>query len=135
MSASSTQHGDAYKPALVFPEKLANNDRYIAEAAAHECGHTLGLLHDGTTAGTEYYAGHGTGATGWAPIMGNSYYQSLTQWSKGEYNLANNTEDDLAVISAGRRAADRADDYPDTSANAPRLPSGSDRSARADSSA
>ncbi len=85
MSACSTTPGTYYKPALVFPERLGNSDRYIAEAAAHECGHTLGLLHDGTTTGTEYYAGHGTGATGWAPIMGNGYYKSLTQWSKGEY--------------------------------------------------
>ena len=119
---------EAYKPALVFPEKLANNDRYIGEAAAHECGHTLGLFHDGTTAGAEYYAGQGSGATGWAPIMGNSYYQALTQWSKGEYNLANNKEDDLAVVSNGG-APLRADDYPDTSANAPRLASGASVSA------
>lgn len=119
---------EAYKPALVFPEKLANNDRYIGEAAAHECGHTLGLFHDGTTSGAEYYAGHGSGATGWAPIMGNSYYQALTQWSKGEYNLANNKEDDLAVVGANG-APLKADDYPDASANAPRLPSGTSISA------
>jgi len=115
--------GTYYKPALVFPEKLGNSDRYIAEAAAHECGHTLGLLHDGTTTGTEYYAGHGTGATGWAPIMGNGYYKSLTQWSRGEYASANNTEDDLAIIGSGG-APNRVDDYPATAATAPRLGNG-----------
>lgn len=35
--------GDYYKPALVFPENLANGEKYIAEAASHENGHTLGL--------------------------------------------------------------------------------------------
>lgn len=72
----------------------------ISEAAAHEIGHTLGLHHDGRTSpAEEYYAGQGSGATGWAPIMGVGYYKSLTQWSKGEYLNANRTEDDLAIIS------------------------------------
>jgi len=77
----------------------------VAEALSHEVGHTLGLYHDGQTSGTEYYAGHGGGLTtptSWAPIMGVGYYRSLVQWSKGEYVLANNTEDDLALI--GRSA-------------------------------
>ncbi|UII26413.1 carbohydrate-binding protein [Fulvivirga maritima] len=66
------------------------------EAASHEVGHTLGLGHDGRTNPNEgYYRGH----NGWAPIMGVGYYQPLTQWSKGEYNNANNTEDDLAVMT------------------------------------
>ena len=77
----------------------------VAEALSHEVGHTLGLYHDGQTNGTEYYAGHGGGLTtptSWAPIMGVGYYRSLVQWSKGEYVLANNTEDDLVLI--GRSA-------------------------------
>lgn len=32
--------------------------------------------------------------------MGAGYYQPLSQWSKGEYALANNKEDDLAIISS-----------------------------------
>ncbi len=72
----------------------------IAEAASHELGHTLGLHHDGRTSpAEEYYTGQGSGATGWAPIMGAGYYKSLTQWSKGEYLNANRTEDDLTIIS------------------------------------
>lgn len=90
--------GDYYKPALVFPENLANDAKYIAEATSHEAGHNLGLNHDGTKSGTTYYAGHGSGDTGWAPVMGNSYYNNLTQFSKGEYPDANNTEDDFVVI-------------------------------------
>jgi hypothetical protein len=76
--------------------------RGIAEALSHEVGHTLGLAHDGQRNGVEYYSGNGgntTNPTSWAPIMGVGYYSSLVQWSKGEYVLANNTEDDLAIIA------------------------------------
>lgn len=73
----------------------------IAEAISHEVGHTLGLQHDGRTSPVEdYYEGHGTGAVGWAPIMGSSYYHELTQWSKGEYANANRFEDDVAIIAS-----------------------------------
>jgi hypothetical protein len=76
-------------------------------------GHTLGLYHDGTTAGATYYTGHGN----WAPIMGNPYYEPITQWSKGEYNLANNTEDDLQkMLNYG--ATYRVDDFGDGTNNA-----------------
>jgi hypothetical protein len=87
-------------PCWVF---IDYNAKYVAEAASHELGHTLGLHHDGReipgTGHEEYYAGHGIGAVGWAPIMGVSYYKELTQWSKGEYLYANNQEDDLAIIA------------------------------------
>ena len=69
--------GDTYKPALVFYDKLGpGNEKYIAEAISHEAGHNMGLSHDGN-ATTGYYSGQGSGATGWAPIMGVGYYQSL----------------------------------------------------------
>jgi hypothetical protein len=109
--------GDYYKPALVFPEKLAQSEKYIAEACSHEAGHTLGLQHDGTTSGSSYYSGHGSGETGWAPIMGVGYYKNLTQWSKGEYSGANNTEDDFAVIQSNGLSF-RADDHGDANASA-----------------
>ncbi len=84
-------------PAFVFPAQLGpGNPKFVAEAAAHETGHTFGLHHDGVTGGTEYYQGQGT----WAPIMGASYYVNVTQWCKGEYTNANNTEDQVALISA-----------------------------------
>jgi PKD repeat protein len=83
-------------PCFIFSDKLGpNSEKAVAEAAAHEAGHTLGLSHDGKTDGTSYYSGQGN----WAPIMGVSYYKSVTQWSKGEYALANNTEDDLAKMA------------------------------------
>jgi PKD repeat protein len=82
-------------PAYVFPAELGNGvPKYVAEAISHETGHTVGLNHDGTTTGTEYYSG----ANNWAPIMGASYYATVTQFSKGEYASANNLQDDLAVI-------------------------------------
>ncbi len=96
-------------PAFVFPAQLGNgNPKYVAEAVSHEVGHTFGLSHDGQTNGTEYYGGHAN----WAPIMGVSYYNAVTQWSKGDYSLANNKEDDLLVISsiAPYRPADQGAD-------------------------
>lgn len=85
-----------YKPAFVFYNNLGNA-KNIAEATSHEAGHTLGLSHDGTTT-TGYYSGHGTGETGWAPIMGVGYNRNLVQWSKGEYANANQKQDDYFVM-------------------------------------
>lgn len=84
-------------PCFVFTGSLANSDRYIADAVSHEVGHTLGLYHDGATgtSPTEYYYGHGD----WAPIMGVGYYKNIGQFSRGDYAYANNTQDDLAIIS------------------------------------
>ena len=88
-----------YSPALVFYDKLGGGtETYVAEASSHEFGHNLGLSHDGTTTGDAYYAGHGSGLVSWAPIMGNSYYNNVTEWSKGEYANANQSQDDLAII-------------------------------------
>lgn len=85
--------GDNYKPALIFPEKLSNSEKNIAEAISHEVGHTLGLSHDGTST-KEYYSGQGN----WAPIMGTGYSKPITQWSRGEYADASNTQDDYVVM-------------------------------------
>lgn len=99
-----------YSPALVYFDNLARSETYVAEAASHEVGHNLGLSHDGT-ATAEYYQGHGWNEVQWAPIMGASYYGNVTQWSKGEYYNANNTQDDLAIIATLLSYApdDRAD--------------------------
>ena len=84
-------------PCFAFTQQLANGEKYIAEAVAHEVGHTLGLYHDGLggASPTQYYEGQGN----WAPIMGVGYYRQIVQFSKGEYTDANNTQDDLAVIA------------------------------------
>jgi hypothetical protein len=118
-------------PCWVFANMLSSNARYIAEACSHEIGHTLGLSHDGLKSAsggttTAYYTGNGTGATSWAPIMGTGYYNSVVQWSKGDYgvntNVGNNNEDDLAIISDSRNHGGyMADDAGGTIASAATL--------------
>jgi PKD repeat protein len=109
-----------YKPALVFYDALGSgNEKYVAEAISHEAGHNMGLGHDGT-ASAGYYSGHGSGATGWAPIMGVGYSQALVQWSKGEYSGANNAQDDYVVMQ-GNGLPLRADDHGNTAATATAL--------------
>jgi len=101
-----------YRPAWVYHNKLSNSEANIAEAASHEAGHNLGLSHDGKTDGAQYYGGHGSGEISWGPIMGTGYGRNVSQWSKGEYYLANNTQDDLAIIAG--KIAYRADDHGNT---------------------
>lgn len=68
----------------------------------HEIGHQLGLSHDGSPSGAYF---NGLSAFKWVPIMGNfragnsMVNQVVYQWSKGEYNTANNQEDDLDIIN------------------------------------
>ena len=93
-----------YSPAWVYHNNLGNSESNIAEAASHEIGHNLGLTHDGTTAPADYYGGHFTGntltdQTSWGPLMGTGYNRNVSQWCKGEYINANNTQDDLTVIA------------------------------------
>ncbi len=97
-----------YQPAFVFTQGVGHEDKFVAEAASHEAAHNLGLLHDGTRR-QGYYEGHGS----WAPIMGVGYYKAITQWSRGEYNKANNSEDDFAVMTS-HGAEPRDDDHADT---------------------
>src|SRR6185503_6068267 len=107
------------RPVWVYHNNLGNTESYIAEAASHEIGHNLGLSHDGKTDGTSYYGGHGSGDTSWGPIMGTGYGRNVSQWSRGEYYLANNTQDDLATIAG--KLAYRADDHGNTQASATAL--------------
>ncbi|MCW1883650.1 cadherin domain-containing protein [Luteolibacter flavescens] len=103
-----------------------------AEAISHEVGHTLGLRHDGRISPAEDYSqGHGDGAVSWAPIMGVGYYRNLSQWSKGEYSSANNTEDDLAIIATtNNNVAYRDDDAGDSLATARHLEIAADDSVK-----
>jgi len=89
-------------------------------------GHSLGLAHDGT-ASAGYYAGHGSGETSWAPLMGVGYYTNVTTWDKGEYYGTNNGSsganynkgpDDLAIITSYNGFGYRADDVGNTTASA-----------------
>lgn len=103
-----------YQPALVYYDNLGNgHPPYMAEASSHEFGHNLSLSHDGTST-TSYFQGLGSTSSfvSWAPIMGVGYYRQVTQWSKGEYPDANNTQDDLSIITGhlGGRVDDHGDD-------------------------
>ena len=104
-----SNYASYYSPALVYADNLGPNvATYIAEASSHEFGHNLGLSHDGT-ASVSYYGGLGSGLVSWAPIMGNSYSNNVTEWSKGEYPGANQLQDDVAII--GTKLGYRADDH------------------------
>ncbi|WP_019498919.1 Calx-beta domain-containing protein [Pseudanabaena sp. PCC 6802] len=112
-------------PAFVFEENLANGDpRYTAEAISHEAGHTLGLDHQSIYSGTDKTDEYNPGGNGWAPIMGVSYYQSLTTWHNGPsadgYNVL---QDDMAVIASSGNGFGgyRPDDRGDTNATATAL--------------
>lgn len=106
--------GPEASPCFSFPGGFSSSNplsttsaEKLGEVSAHELGHAFGLTHDGGT-GTNYYSGHGT----WAPIMGSGYNRVCTQWSKGEYTGANNTQDDLAIIAnATNGFGYKTDDY------------------------
>ncbi len=97
-----------YQPAFVFTAGTGTGAKNIAEAAAHEVGHTLSLKHDGKRGGAAYYAGHGP----WAPIMGVGYNHPISQWSSGQYKGANNKQNDVKAI-AHSGAPFRRDDHGD----------------------
>ena len=112
-----------YSPALVYYNNLSLSSHgvpsYNAETGSHEFGHNIGLSHDGVIGGSNYYEGHGSGLVSWAPIMGNSFYNNITQWSKGEYPDASNTQDDLVIIAS--ELGYSGDDHGDSAAQATAL--------------
>ncbi len=92
-------------------DRFPNSERVTAQTVSHETGHQLNLRHDGLASpSTTYYSGHGSGNTGWGPIMGAPFSQPVSQWSRGDYPNSNNTEDDLAIITANHLQYNQ-DDY------------------------
>jgi hypothetical protein len=107
---------DADHAAYVFTDVgFKQTAKTMGEAVSHEAGHTFGLSHDGGPASPEYYDGHGA----WAPIMGRPIDPArlVTQWSRGEYTDATNSEDDLSIIANGAVRSPGAGYRPDDHGN------------------
>ncbi|HEY7115245.1 MAG TPA: fibronectin type III domain-containing protein [Tepidisphaeraceae bacterium] len=103
--------------AWVFPGQLGNGyPKYVGDAAAHEAGHTFGLVHQSAYSGTTKTAEYRGGDSLVAPIMGVSYYSTRAKWSNGQSaNGYNVYQDDLSIISnATNGFGYRADDHGNT---------------------
>ncbi len=105
-------------PAFVFSALLGYNAKYVAEAASHEAGHTLGLRHQSAydqmcNKTAEYNAGTGSGEIAWAPIMGVGYYRNFTLWNNGANPYGcTSYQDDLSIITSSDNGFGyRADDH------------------------
>jgi hypothetical protein len=108
-------------PGFIFPDRLGPfKPKIVAECCSHESGHTLGLSHqskyDGACAMTSVYNdGVGAGETGWAPIMGNSYYKNFTGWNNGPTpSGCAALQDNLTTITSNNGFTYRTDDYGNT---------------------
>jgi Secretion system C-terminal sorting domain len=107
-------------PGFVFPDRLGpNNTKMVAECCTHESGHTVGLSHQAKYDSNcnllaTYNTGMGTGQTGWAPVMGNSYYENFSGWYNGPtpYGCAID-QDALSIITSMNGFTYRADDHSD----------------------
>ena len=138
-SKDVTSTGVAYLGSFTWNDDTPCWGTYVSsaklagEVSSHELGHTLRLTHDGewtnndASKPVEYFGGHG-GASLAAPIMGGSYYNPVTQFSKGDYSAypKNNSygdpmQDDLAVISSITGVGYRTDLHGNTTATAKAL--------------
>jgi hypothetical protein len=98
----------------------ASNGDYgygIGMTCAHEMGHEMGMSHDGGSAQSDPEYFFGLPAVQWCPIMGNYWYggswkNQLFTWSKGEYNTATQTQDDLKIMNVNEKVPYVVDDNP-----------------------
>lgn len=106
-------------PGFVFADRLGNSPKMIAECCTHESGHTVGLSHQAKyntncALVTTYNEGLGTGETGWAPVMGNSYYRNLSGWNNGPTpSGCTADQDNLSIITTRNGFTYREDDHRD----------------------
>jgi hypothetical protein len=103
----SYSHARYFSPVFVYYNNL-NSPAAIAHAASHEMGHNLSLSHDGNTGPA---GSHGAVIKNWAPVMGLAQTAPVTQWSRGKYRGANNSQDDLGILTGtlGLRRDDHED--------------------------
>lgn len=113
---------------FVFSQNLGGgNPRYVAEAAAHEAGHSFGLEHQSVWNGSTKVSEYNTGDSLRAPVMGASYNAARGLWWLGRNALPGGpTQDDMAVVSgATNNFGYRADDHGNSvGAATPLSPSG-----------
>jgi len=88
-------------PGFVFSKALGYVQKNNWEASSHEAGHTLGLYHQATyDANCNFIYEYNPGGNGEAPIMGNSYNQSIGKWWIGSTSQGcNSTQDDARIIA------------------------------------
>lgn len=105
-------------PGFVFSDRLGpNSPKMVAECCSHETGHSVGLAHQARydqscNLTAVYHDGIGVGETGWAPIMGNSYYRNMSGWNDGPTPYGcSNVQDNLSTITTQNGFGFREDDY------------------------
>lgn len=104
-------------PGFVFPDRLGNNTKMVAEACSHETGHGVGLSHQAKYNTScvllaQYNDGIGSGQPGWAPIMGVGYYKNFTGWNFGPTPSGCTIEqDNLSIITTNNGFTYRTDDH------------------------
>ena len=109
-------------PAFVFSDRLGPySPKMVGECCSHESGHTVGLSHqskygnDCSNPIEQYNSGEGTGETGWAPIMGNSYYRNMSNWNNGPTPYGcTSIQDNLTIIATQNGFGYRPDDFAET---------------------
>jgi len=107
-------------PGFVFPDRLGPyKTKIVAECCTHESGHAVGLSHQAKYNGScalvaTYNDGIGSGETGWAPVMGNSYYKNFSGWNNGPTpSGCTADQDNLSIITSLNGFAYRTDDHSD----------------------
>jgi hypothetical protein len=101
---------DFYSPLFVYYDNLGS-PAAVADAASHEIGHMVGLTHDGTTVSLNRGKGR-SGNLSWSPIMSLDHSARITQWSRGDYRGATNSQDDVGILTGSLGL--RRDDHEDT---------------------
>jgi hypothetical protein len=91
-------------PAWVFTNSLSGNPSFVAEAATHQIGHTLGLQHQSLYDSygimiSELNGGENNILSNEAPLMGIPFYKPA-DWSAGTSSAGPETfQNDTAVIA------------------------------------